>query len=253
MSLRDRLAFTFLLAGGLAALPAAAQTRNNQNQNQNQSPVAQAVKSLNDARANLRTAQLAVQKVKDKQKAELMAKPEWQPVAAELKKAEEAVAAAKRAALNTAHSKPDYVSAEKEREAADKVRQQASAPVAPGSDATPVSDADLETANNSYITASMRMKAVEKQVITDDQPLNDANAKLDAAKAKMAQLDAQVDEALKDDQNYQQLQQAVVQAQQQVDQANQQVVQAREQAAQQAASQQRTTPRPRSSSSSYGR
>lgn len=245
MSLRYRFVCAFLLAGGMGALPAVAQTRNNQNQNQNLSPIAQASRNLIDARRNLHLAQQEVQKVKDKQKAELMKKPEWQPVTAELKKAEEAVNVAKRAAMNSAHAKPEYQAAEKEREAADKVRQQASAPVQPGSDATPVSDADLATANNSYITASLRMKNIEKQVINDDQPLSDANAKLEAAKAKMAQLDAEVDEALKNDQTYMQLQQGVVQAQQQVDQANQQLTQARQSAAQQAASQQHTyQPRP---------
>jgi multidrug resistance efflux pump len=243
MSLRFRLACAFLMAGGVSALPASAQNRNYQNQNQNQSPVAQASKSLNDAHVKLRQAQLEVQKIRDKEKAELMKKPEWLPVAAELKKAEEAVAAAKRAATNTAHTKPDYVAAEKERENADKVRQQAGAPIPPGSDATPVSDADLATANNSYITASMRMKAIEKQIMTDDQALGDANAKLDAAKAKMAQLDAEVDEALKNDQSFQQLQQGVVQAQQQVDQAQQQLTQARQQLAQQA-QQRASQPRP---------
>jgi predicted nucleic acid-binding Zn-ribbon protein len=96
-----------------------------------------------------------------------------------------------------------------------------------------VSDADLATANNNYITASLQMKAIEKQVITDDQALNDANARLDAAKAKLAQLDAEVDESLKNDTDYQALQTAVVTAQQAVDQAQQQLVQTRQQLADQ--------------------
>jgi hypothetical protein len=73
--------------------------------------------------------------------------------------------------------------------------------------------------------------------MTDDPALSDANAKLEAAKSKMGQLDAEIDDSLKADQSYTQLQQAVVTAQQAVDQAQQQVTQARQQAAQQAAQQ----------------
>lgn len=252
MTLRHSLACALLIAGGLVSVPAFAQYRPNQQQQQ-QSPLAQANKAVTEARTKLRLAQLDVQKVREKEKTELMAKPEWAPVSAELNKATTAVAAAKRAALNAVQSKPEYQALVKDREAADKVRQQADATPAPGSDATPVSDADLATANNTYISDSLKMKAMEKQALTDDTKLGDANARLDAAKAKMAQLDAEVDDALKNDQNYIQLQMAVATAQQSVDQAEQQLQQQRQQLAQQAAQQAAQRSSQHSSSSNFGR
>lgn len=246
MSLRSCLACALLIAGGWVASPASAQN----NGNQNQSPVAQAAKAVTDARVVLRKAQFDVQKVRDKAKAELMQKPEWAPVTAEVNKATNDVAAAKRAALNTAHNKPEYVAAVKQRDDADKVRQQANAAPQPGADDNKVSDADLATANNNYFTAALEMKKIEKQVMTDDQALNDANARLDAAKSKMAQLDAEVDESLKNDQNFQQLQMAVATAQQQVDQAEQQLQQTKQQIAEQHAQEAKSRA---SSSSTPGR
>lgn len=251
MTLRHRLACALLISGSVVSVPAFAQYR--PNQPQQQSPLAQANKAVTDARTKLRLAQLEVQKVRDKEKAELLTKPEWAPITAELNKATADVAAAKRAALDLAHNKPEYQALQKDRDAADKVRQQADATPPPGSDATPVSDTDLANANNTYFADSLKMKAIEKQVLTDDQALNDANSRLDAAKAKMAQLDAEIDEALKADQNYIQLQTAVAQAQQQVDQAEQQLQQQRQQLAQQAAQQAAQRSSQHSSSSGYNR
>lgn len=247
--MRLRLFFTFTLLIGSGFLASSASAQNNSNQNQ--SPTAQASKAVATARVALTKAQQDVQKARDKTKGELLQKPQWAPVKTEFTKAEADVAAAKRAAMNAARSKPEYQALVKERDDADKVRQQANATPQPGADdTTKVSDADLATANNNYITAALKMKAIEKQVVTDDQALNDAMARLDAAKAKMAQLDAEVDEALKNDQPYQELQTAVASAQQAVDQAEQQLTQAREQAASSArqSSQQRS-----SSGSSSGR
>ena len=250
MRVRHFLTFALLIATGFVASPASAQN----NSNQNQSPTAQASKGVATARLALTRAQQDVQKVRDKTKGELLQKPQWAPVKIEYSKAEADVAAAKRAAMNAAHSKPEYQAMVKERDDADKVRQQANAVPQPGADdTTKVSDADLVTANNNYITAALKMKAIEKQVVTDDPALNDATARLDAAKAKMAQLDAEVDEALKNDQPYQQLQTAVTSAQQAVDQAEQQLTQARQQAAAAAASASQQRSSQHSSSSSSGR
>jgi hypothetical protein len=246
MSLRCCLACALLIAGGWIVSPASAQN----NPNQQQSPVAMAAKAVNDARVVLRKAQAEVQKVKDKAKAELMQKPEWAPVTAELNKATSNVATAKRAAMNAAHNKPEYIAAVKQRDDADKVRQQANATPQPGADDNKVSDADLAAAMTNYSTAALKMKAIEKQVMADDQALNDAIARLDAAKSKMGQLDAEVDESLKNDQNFQQLQMAVATAQQQVDQAEQQLTQTKQQIAEQHAQEARSRA---SSNSSSGR
>lgn len=224
MRLRQCVSCALLSVGLLIACPAMGQQRNQQQQ----SPLAGAVKAVTDAKVNLNKAQTDVQRVRDKAKQQLLAKPEWAPVVQELTKAESAVVTAKRNAMNAARAKPEYQAALKQRDEADKVRQSALAAPGTGSDDTKVSDADLATAENNYMTAALKMKSIEKQSMADDQALADANARLEAAKAKMAQLDAEVDDSLKNDQNYQQLQQAVASAQQQYDQAEQSLKQQRE-------------------------
>lgn len=251
MTVRHCLACALLICGGVFSVPAVAQYR--PPQQQQQSPLAQANKAVTEARTKLRLAQLDAQKVRDKEKTELMTKPEWAPVATEMNKATADVAAAKRAAISTAQNKPEYQALLKDRDAADKVRQDANATPTAGGDDNKVSDADLVTANNTYISDSLKMKAIEKQVLIDDAKLNEANARLDAAKAKMAQLDAEVDEALKNDQNYIQLQMAVATAQQGVDQAEQQLQQQRQQLAQQAAQQAAQRSSQHSSSGNFSR
>jgi hypothetical protein len=216
----------------LIASPAIAQQRNNQQQ----SPLAQASKAVVDARLSLIRAQADVQKARDKVKQQLLTKPEWAPVVQELTKAESDAATAKRNAMNAARAKPDYQAAVKKRDEADKVRQQAYAAPGTGTDDTKVSDADLATANNDYMTAALKMKAIEKQTLGDDQALADANARLEAAKAKIAQMDAEIDDSLKNDSSYQQLQQAVASAQQALDSSEQSLKQQREQLSNQARS-----------------
>lgn len=250
MLLRQCLACALLSAGMLIAAPASAQQNNNNNQNQ--SPVAQAAKAVADARLTLKKAQADVQKARDKVKVQLLAKPEWAPVTQELTKAETDLAAAKKAAMTAAHNNPEYQAMVKQRDDADKVRLAANAAPSAGSDDTKVSEADLATASNNYMTAVLKMKAIEKQVIGDDPKIADAGARLDAAKAKMAQLDAEIDEALKNDQDYQNLQMAVATAQQAVDQAEEQLKQTRQQIAEQRASESRSRASSSSSSGSSG-
>ena len=193
-----------------------------------QNPLAGAIKAVTDARVVLAKAQAEQQKARDKVKQQLLTKPEWTPVVQEMTKAETDVATAKRNAMNAAHAKPEYQEAMKQRDEAYKVRQQAFAAPGTGSDDTKVSEADLATAENNYTTAALKMKNIEKQTLSDDQALADANARLEAAKAKMAQLDAEIDDSLKNDQSYQQLQTQVATAQQTLDQAEQSLKQQRE-------------------------
>jgi chromosome segregation ATPase len=224
MLLRQCVTCALLSIGLMIAAPAMGQTRNNAQQ----SPLAQASKAVVDARVGLAKAQADVQRARDKVKQQLLTKPEWAPVVQEMTRAESAVAIAKRNAMNAAHSKPEYQAAIKQRDEADKVRQQAVAPAGSGDDTAKVSDAELASAESSYITAAMKMKSVEKQVMGDDAALADANARLEAAKAKMAQLDAEIDDSLKNDQNYQALQQQLASAQQALDSAEQSLKQQRE-------------------------
>lgn len=224
MLLRQCVTCALLSVGLLIASPAMAQQRNQPQQ----SPLQQAIKAVQDARVGLAKAQADVQKARDKVKGELLAKPEWAPVVQEMTKATSDVATAKRNAMNAAHAKPEYQQALKQRDEAGKIREQATAAPGVGDDTTKVSDADLATAESNYITAALKMKNIEKQTLADDQALADANARLEAAKAKIAQMDAEIDDSLKNDQSYQQLQQAVASAQQQVDQAEQSLKQQRE-------------------------
>ncbi|HEY2589739.1 MAG TPA: hypothetical protein VGI81_28605 [Tepidisphaeraceae bacterium] len=224
MRLRQCVSRALLSVSLLIAAPAMGQTR----QPQQQSPLAQASKAVVDARIALNKAQTELQRARDKVKQQLLTKPEWAPVVQEMNKASNDVVTAKRNATNAVHAKPEYQAAAKQRDEADKIRQEALAAPGTGSDDTKVSDTDLATAQNNYMTAALKMKNIEKQSLADDQALADANARLEAAKAKMAQLDAEIDDSMKNDQNYQQLQQSVASAQQQLDQAEQSLKQQRE-------------------------
>ena len=203
-----------------------------------------AAKAVADAQVVLKKAQADVQKARDKVKTQLKAKPEWSTVTADLAKADAEMKSTQRAAIIAVHNKPEYLDLAKQREDADKVRQAAQGTTAGGDK---VSDADLAQATDSFIKAAIQMKAKEKKALADDQAYNDAKARLDGFNAKMAELDAEVDESLKNDTDYQALQQAVATAQQQVDAAKDQLAQARLQLAQQRqSSSQQRTPTPRS-------
>jgi hypothetical protein len=242
MSLRHCFAAAILTLSVAGVYPVAGQLNPQQ-----QSPVAIAAKGVQDAEVGLKKAQADVQKVREKVKTQLKAKPEWATITTDLSKAESDVKSTQRAAILAIHNKPEYVELVKQREDSDKIRQSAGKT---GSD-DKVSDSDLAQANDTFIKASLRMKAMEKQGLADDQAYNDAKARVEGTNAKMAQLDAEVDEALKNDTDYQTLQMAVATAQQQVDTAKEQLTQARQQVAQQRLqeAQQRsgrtTTPRPR--------
>ena len=241
MSMRSLLLSAIACLIALCSYPAAAQVNTAQ-----PSPVQVAAKALTDAQVVLKKAQADVQKARDKVKTQLKAKPEWATVTADLAKADADVKSTQRAAIIAVHNKPEYVDLAKQREDADKVRQAAQG-AAPGTN-DKVSDDDLNKANDTYIKSSIQMKAMEKKGLADDQAYNDAKARLDGFNAKMAELDAEVDDMLKNDTDYQALQQAVATAQQGVDTAQDQLAQARIQLAQQrqSASQQRTPPPPRS-------
>lgn len=208
------------------------------------SPVAEAAKQVQTAEVGLKAAQATLQRAHDKVRDQYLTKPEWAGTKTDLTKAQTDTETMKKNALAAVRAKPEYLALIKQREDAQKVQDQANKSAVPGSDVEKVSDADLAAAQENYIKAGIQMKDMEKQALANDQAYNDAKARLDAANAKLAQLDAEVDDALKTDQDYQQLVQGVTQAQQQVDQAKQQLAQARQQMAQQAASasQSRTPP-----------
>jgi len=241
MSLRHRVAFAFLCLAAWFACPALAQVGNPPQQ----SPVQQAAKALQDAQVVLKKAQADQQKARDKVKTQLKAKPEWATVTSDLAKAEADLKTAQRSAINAVHSKPEFVDLQKQKDDANKVRENAQK-ATPGSD-DKVSDADLAAAQDTYIKSTLAMKAMEKKGLADDQAYNDAKARLEGFNAKMAELDAEVDESLKNDTDYQTLVQATATAQQAVDMAKDALAQARIAMAQQRQSSTPTrTPTPRS-------
>jgi hypothetical protein len=241
MSLRHRLAFAIVCLAAWFACPASGQANNQQQL----SPVQTAAKAVQDAQVVLKKAQADQQKARDKVKTQLKAKPEWATVTSDLAKAEADLKTAQRNAINAVHSKPEYVDLQKQKEDADKVRQNAQKTTPGGDDK--VSDTDLAAAQDTYVKASLAMRAMEKKGLADDQAYNDAKARLEGFNAKMAELDAEVDDSLKNDTDYQALVQATATAQDQVDQAKNALAQARIELAQQrqSASQSRTPPRSR--------
>jgi hypothetical protein len=149
-----------------------------------------------------------------------------------MNKAEADVKSAQRKVMFAVHAKPEYLALTKKKEDAEKIQRQAQAGARPGSDDVKVSDEDLNAAYEASLKASVEMKSMEKQAMDNDQANLDALARVDAAKAKLAQLDAEVDESLQNDQEFVTLKQSVDQAQMQVDTARQALVQARQRPAQ---------------------
>lgn len=227
----------------LAAPLASAQLgRRGMNSGPNNSASAQAGQAVRDAEKARQKIQQDINKIKARIRHQLESKPEWTSVNNDLKKAELEMKAADKAAMAKLTKNPDYQAALKQREEARKTREQSAAGGA--------SDADLAKADQQYIDASLRMKQIEKQALSDDAAYNDAKTKYDSAKAKKDQLDSQVNDALQSDQEYTQLKQELDQADQQVKQAKDQLAQARQQEEQQR--QQEIRSRSQSSGSGYG-
>jgi hypothetical protein len=236
MIARLRLLCAALTLGGFAVLPAAGQVRGTgSGTSGSNSPTYQASQAVQAAQVTLRKAQTDITRAKNKVRAELLAKPQWATVNAEVNKAQTQLKAAERAALAALAKKPEYQAALQQRADASKIRQQAAAgtTASTGDDTQAVSAAELQKADDTYIKASYSIKAMEKQALADNQAYIDAKAKLEAAHGKMSELDAQVDETLKSDPAYMQLQTAFDQAQQAVVQAREQLASARQAAQQQ--------------------
>lgn len=232
-----------VLAVSFAGVPrATAQVgRGGLNSGPNNSASAQAGQAVRDAEKARQKVQQDINKIKARIRHQLESKPEWTSVNNDLKKAELQMKAADKAAMAKLTKNPDYQAALKQREEAQKVREQAAAGGA--------TDADLAKADQQYIDAGLGMKQIEKQALSDDAAYNDAKTKYDAAKAKKDQLETQVNDALQTDQEYTQLKQQLDQADQQVKQARDQLAQARQQEEQQR--QQEIRSRSRSGSGGY--
>lgn len=226
MTVRKLLASAVLAIGSLAVLPASGQVGRsspyNPSNNQN-SATAQAGKQVNEARVGVQKIEQQIARIKTRVRAQLLAKPEFASINAEYKRAETAYEQARKQAVNTLHSKPEYLAMVKEREEAMAKRDAA------GAGGAQVSDDELNKANDTIFKDGQALKKMEDRALADDVKYQDAKAKRDAAKVKVDEVDSQVSEALKNDSEYQQLTQSLDQAKQQLEQARLQLAQAAQQ------------------------
>ena len=211
-----------VLAIGAAALPASAQ-RNSSNLNQQNSASQQAGKQVHDAQLAVTKIQMDEAKIRNRVRNELMAKPEWASVLANKRKAEAVLEQARKNALASVQNKPEYKDLMKERETAQ-------AQLASGnSGGAQLSDEEVQKASGVMVKDGLQIKQMEKAALAEDPKYAEAKAQNDAANAKLTELDAQVEQALKADQEYQQLDQQLAQAKTQLDAAHKQLAQARQQ------------------------
>jgi hypothetical protein len=149
----------------------------------------------------------------------VLTKPEWASVIAAQKQAQMAVDSAKRAVLNVVQNKPEYKDLTKQREQAQAAMSQANANGSGG-------DADSQKAADEFMKASFAMKQMESTALKDDTKYDEAKKQLEAADAKMRDLDPQVKQALNDDAEYQTAGKALETAKTALDAAKKQLQQA---------------------------
>jgi len=233
MTFRKSLTTAVLALSTAVAVPAMAQTNSSSNRsNQQNSPSATAGKQVAKAQADVNKLQTDLNKIQAKVRAQILQKPEWATVVNERKAAEAALETARKNALMAAKNKPDYKNLQKQRDDAQQIVTQFNQPN------TSVTQAEFEKASKTVIDNGFAIKNMETAALKEDPKYAEASTQLEAATAKMKEVDAQVQVALKDDQEYQnaakQLENAktaLTAAKTQLAQARQQEEQAREQQA----------------------
>jgi len=190
--------------------------------NQNSASV-QASKQVTLIKQDIQKLQLQQNKIRAKLRAQLLAKPEWASINAEVAKAKAAYDAAVKPAMARLRARPEYKALLKKRDDAQAIRDKAN------TDPTSVSNDELNKALRDYQEASIAMIKMEKEALETDPKVTDAKAKYDDAKAKLAQLDSQVNDTIKSDPEYLALEQQITQAKDQLVGAQQQLAQARQQ------------------------
>jgi len=213
-----------LALGGFAAAPTFAQSsavRSGASTTNTQSQ--QAGKAVNKAQADLNKLQQDINKITTRVRTQLLAKPEWSQVVAAKHTAETSADAARKAALVTVHNKPEYKALVKER---DDAQQVVTAYNTPGSS---VPQADFDKASNTLVTDGFAMKKMEMDALKEDDKYKEAATQLEAANAKMKEVDAQVQATLKDDAEYQGVLKQVDAAKTSLANAKTQLAQARQQ------------------------
>ena len=234
MMIRKSLSTAVLALCTVVAVPAFGQASgSSSNRNSAANSAAQtAGKAVAKAQADVNKLQGELNKSRAKVRAQVLQKPEWATVMNEKKTAETGLATARNAALNTLRNKPEYKTLQKDRDDAQQIVTQFNQP------GSQISQAEFDKASTTVVNNGFAMKKMETEALKEDPKYAEANTQLEAANAKMKDVDSQVEVALKDDTEYQntskQLEQAktaLTAAKTQLAQARQQEEQARQQQA----------------------
>jgi len=220
MTIRKSLS-TAVLALSLTAVPALAQTSPPRSNTNSQSQTAG--KAVAKAQIDVNKIQADLNKIRAKVRAQVLQKPEWAQVTNEKKVAEAALEAARKNALNGVHNKPEYKTLQKDRDDAQQVVSQFNV------SGSGVTQAEFDKASTTVVNNGFAMKNMETAALKDDSKYAEAKTQLEAAEAKMKEVDSQVDVTLKDDQEYQNTAKQLETAKTALNTAKTQLAQARQQ------------------------
>lgn len=222
MTIRKSLSTAVLALCTVVAVPAMGQSSSTSKTNQNtQSQTAG--KAVGKAQADVNKLQTDLNKIRTKVRVQVLAKPEWAQIVNAKKAAEATLDTTRKAALGALRNKPEYKNLQKERDDAQQIVTQFNQP------GSQVSQADFDKASSSVVQNGYAMKKMEMDVLKDDPKYAEASTQLEAANAKMKDVEAQVDVALKDDQDYQNTSKQLDQAKSALAAARTQLAQARQQ------------------------
>lgn len=198
MKMHLTFAAAALAVGAITVMPAAAQysgtSSTTTHQNTQSMTAGQAVSKV---QAQINKLQGDMNRLRNTARAQVLAKPEWASIVAAKRKAEADLDSAHRAALATVHNRQEYKDLAKERDDAENQI------TASNSGGEKLSDADVQRLTNVIFNNGLAIRKMEQSALQDDPKYTDAKTQYDAANAKMADLDSQVDLALRDDKTYQ--------------------------------------------------
>jgi len=224
-----------------------AQTSSSNRSAQQNSQSQMAGKQVAKAQADVNKIQSDMNKIRAKVRAQVLQKPEWASVVNEKKAAEAALEAARKNALNAVKNKPDYKTLQKARDDAQQVVTQSNQS---GSQVTAI---ELEKASKTVIDNGFAMKNMETAALKEDPKYAEATTQVEAANAKMKEVDSQVDVALKDDKEYDSASKQLETAKNSLNAAKTQLAQARQQEEQARQAQAKSRQQQDSNGGSYGK
>jgi len=193
------------------------------NKTQQNSQSQTAGKQVAKDQADVNKLQADLAKIRAKVRAQVLQKPEWAQVVSEKKAAEATLEQARKNALMSVKSKPEYKDLQKSRDDAQQVVNQFN------QGGSEVTQTDFDKASKAVVDNGFAMKNMETAALKDDPKYAEAKTQLDAVDAKMKEVESQVDVALKDDQDYQNTSKQLDQAKTTLASARTQLAQARQQ------------------------